>query len=136
MSKEASAGNFPIDLRTLAMVAAWGDAAFKAELIADPDAAMQKLCDSFGIPKPNTKWNVVEEAPDTYTIVLPANPLGAAPCATADEAPIRGKTGFVCSYTSECGCGGTYTGGCPCGNTVAGSPCLGCIVSRTICPGG
>lgn len=136
MAAESAAG-FGFDLRTLAMVSAWGDASFKATLQADPDTAMQQLCDAFGIPKPSVRWKVVDEADGEYTIVLPANPLGVPPAErTDDDMTTQGKTGFVCSYTSECGCGDSYTGGCPCGHTVSGSPCVGCQISRSVCPGG
>ncbi|PWW05164.1 putative ribosomally synthesized peptide [Paenibacillus cellulosilyticus] len=60
------------DLKVQIIKKAWEDPQFKEQLLKDPKGAIQE---AFGIELPaDIELKVVEEAPESYYMVLPAKP--------------------------------------------------------------
>ena len=86
-----------------AVMRAWSDPAFKAELLADPHAALAAV--GVSVP-PGVTMKIVENTDTLMHLVLPAKPTGGELSEQALEKVVAG---------SACGTGpipGPYGGGC------------------------
>lgn len=79
---------------------AWTDAAFKAKLKSDPAAALKEL----GMDLPDgININVVEDEPNSITLVLPAAPT-EGDLSAEDLGSISGGTPITTTATFLCMC--------------------------------
>lgn len=103
-----------LDLRTRVQIRAWRDAEFRQLVRTDPKAAIASL----GVEVPEgLNFNVVDDTPGTFNLVVADPPSGAASTVASDEL-VTAKGGHAsegahCTLTAECFCPRSVTG--PCG---------------------
>jgi len=70
---DAPKNSFESEFATKAIAKAWSDPAYKARLLADPQAALAEV----GVSAPeNLKFKVVENTADVVHLILPPPPSG------------------------------------------------------------
>ena len=94
---------------------AWKDAAFRQALVTDPQGAVES---ELGAKLPaGVQVKVVAETPDTFYLVLPANP-DRAPAGQLTDQQLEAVAGGWTGQTAQCGtcqtdcasCDGAWTG--------------------------
>lgn len=69
-----------LDLRSIVDLEAWQDPRFKAEVQADPKAAVAKLAAKYGFEVPaEIEFRAVTDQDNVYHLVISNNPAGVSP---------------------------------------------------------
>ena len=69
-----------LDLRSIVDLEAWQDPRFKAEVQANPKAAVAKLAAKYGFEVPSEiEFRTVSDADNVYHLVVSNNPAGVSP---------------------------------------------------------
>lgn len=99
------------DLRTRVILRAWKDTDFRQLVRENPRAAIESMGET--VPE-GMSFNVVEDVPGTYNLVLIEPPSGEPSTVERRELRAQGgaSQGAHCTLTAECFCPDSITGAC------------------------